>query len=41
MIIGGITNDREAVIELEVIGPNWQDKIEVSKEVVLSNYIFR
>lgn len=39
MIIGKITENREAVIELEVIGPDWQDEIEVSIDTGFDGYL--
>lgn len=39
MIIGKTTKNREAVIELEVIGTNWQDKIEVSIDTGFDGYL--
>ena len=39
MITGKITKNREAVIELEVIGTNWQDKIEASIDTGFDGYL--
>ena len=39
MIIGKITKNREAVIELEVIGTNWQNTIEVSIDTGFDGYL--
>ena len=39
MIIGRITENREAIIELEVFGLNWQEKIKVAIDTGFDGYL--
>ena len=39
MIVGKITNNQEAIIELEIIGLNWREKIEVVIDTGFDGYL--
>ncbi len=39
MIIGTITENQEAIIELEVVGSNWQEKIEAVIDTGYDGYL--
>ncbi len=39
MILGKITENQEAIIELEVVDSNWQEKIKVAIDIGFDGYL--